>query len=168
MILALPVWKGIHTRPASATARRRVNIERTTDSVLSDPLERDPIALADLQARLRGEVAEAAAKCARSLSSYIGKNARLLFADTLPPVEAEELRGSLTAYVHTLRMLGTPPERVIISVKELVRDAAATARVDHRGLTNAAVTWAIAGYYLRPASDDPTPVDSNRDASGTR
>jgi hypothetical protein len=145
-----------------------VKIERTTNSVPTDSRERDQAALVDLQARLRDQVQEAASKCARALSRYIGNNARLLFADTLPPVEAEELRSSLTAYVDTLRVLGAPPERVIIAVKELVRGAAADARVDARGLTSAAVTWAIAGYFPRSTSDDSALIDSNRDALDAR
>jgi len=145
-----------------------VKIERTTDSGLPDSRERDQAALADRQARLRDEVQGAAATCARALSRYIGNNARLLFADTLPPVEAEDLRSCLTAYVDTLRMLGVPPERVIIAVKEMVRAAAADARVDSRCLTSAAVTWAIAGYFPHSQSDDTPPIDSNQDAYDRR
>lgn len=139
------------------------------DSRPSHSVELDQTALAELQVRLRDAVQQAAGKCARALLSYIRSNSRLLFADTLPPVEAEELRYALTAYVNTLRLLGEPPERVIIAVKELVRQAAADAKVDSRGLTSAAVTWAIAGYYMSSESDAGSPpADSIRDALNTK
>jgi hypothetical protein len=135
----------------------------TNASIPSPPTELDHSALGELQVRLRDAVQQAAGKCARVLLSYIRNNSRLLFANALPPVEAEELRYSLTAYVTTLRLLGEPPERVIIAVKELVREAAADANVDSRGLTSAAVTWAIAGYYMTSESEAGSPpADSVR------
>jgi hypothetical protein len=108
-------------------------------------LERET--LATLEPELRRRAQAAARKCAEALFAYIRDNPWLLVAKTLPELEAEELRECLTAYVATLRALATPPERVIVAVKNLVRDAASDTAVDIRPLTAAAVEWAIAGYY---------------------
>ena len=114
------------------------------DGPLADIRQRN---LADLESRLRDAVRQAARKCAHAMLAYVRANPQLLFAHVLPVAEADELRKSLTGYVDTLRAFGTPPERVLVAVKELVKDAAADARIDTRGLTGAAVTWAIAAYF---------------------
>jgi hypothetical protein len=117
---------------------------RVLQSRLSQ-FERDT--LQHLEPQLRDRARTAARACAESLHAYISANPRLLDAKTLPEREAEELRACLTTYVATLRALATPPERVIVAVKNLVRDAASETPVDIRPLTAAAVEWAIAGYY---------------------
>lgn len=136
------------TRPVGANARSRVDVNafdmRVLQSRLSQ-LERDT--LETLEPQLRQRARAAARRCAETLLAYISANPRLLDAKTLPESEAEELRGCLTTYVATLRALATPPERVIVAVKDLVRDAASETPVDIRPLTAAAVEWAIAGYY---------------------
>jgi hypothetical protein len=107
--------------------------------------------LLTVETELRERAQRSAQQCAEALSAYVDANPRLLFVETLPAVEAEELRTCLTLYVATLRALATPPERVIVAVKALVRDATAEIAVDTRGLTSAAVSWAIAGYYRESA-----------------
>ena len=72
----------------------------------------------------------------------------------------EALRGDIGEYVDRVRGLGWPPERVIIAVKHLARDAGLypTTRVlVHDAQLDAADTllveivgWCIERYYFRP------------------
>lgn len=134
-------------RPASANAGSCVELHDAncqTERLLADIQRRT---LADIELQRRDDARQAAGRCAQAILTYASANPYLLSASALPVAEADELRRSLTGYVDTLRALGTPPERVIIAVKQLVMDAAAAARIDTRGLTGAAVTWAIAAYF---------------------
>jgi hypothetical protein len=135
--------------------------ETNEPSKLPPVVEFGQRALADLEFKMREEAQRAARRCAHAMLVYIRANPQLLYADVLPTAEGEALRSSLTGYVGTLRALGTPPERVLVAVKELVKDAAADARIDTRGLTGAAVQWAIAAYFpLRESqADSPTPAE---------
>jgi hypothetical protein len=103
-----------------------------------------------------------ARRCAAAFLAYIRTNPRLLYAKALPETEAEALRGCLTLYVATLRALAVPPERVIIAVKDLVRDAASNTGVDIRALTSAAVEWAIQGYYAESHANHAAPRAADR------
>jgi hypothetical protein len=144
--------------PVGASVRRRVDVNAHDGRVLQSrlsQLERET--LETLEPQLKQQARAAARKCAEALLTYIRDNPRLLYAKTLPKSEAEELRGCLTTYVATLRALATPPERVIVAVKDLVRDAASDTAVDIRPLTSAAVEWAIQGYYPESLADYGTP-----------
>ena len=132
--------------------------ERILLSKLSE-LERE--SLLAVEGELRERSLTAAQKCAEALLAYIRANPALLWVETLPEIEAEELRKCLTLYVATLRALATPPERAIVAVNELVRGATVGTGIDPRGLTAASVSWAIAGYY--PESARQTKIDRGRD-----
>ena len=74
----------------------------------------------------------------------------------LSEADAQSIRSLLHRYVDELKHLGSPPERVLVQVKQIVHDAGSTAphwRVDskHReAVIEQFVKWSIERYYWTP------------------
>ena len=75
----------------------------------------------------------------------------------LPASQEAELRGCVQAFVDERRGSGTPPERLIIELKELIRTVHRKRRLSAqdrdsegiRHLSELLVVWAIERYYQR-------------------
>jgi len=68
----------------------------------------------------------------------------------------DDLRGNVSGYAATMRQLGEPAERVVVSVKGMADEALGSARppipIDEvRSLREDLVRWTIDGYYAASA-----------------
>ena len=74
---------------------------------------------------------------------------------TNPDQDLATLRNAICAFVAMLRDLGFPPERMLVSVKEVVRSVQATPQgLDRqRELTSLVAEWCVKEYYRTSTAD---------------
>lgn len=90
---------------------------------------------------------KAAARCA-SLSLDAPRDT-LVSDEAYAPllVAREELEATVRGYARLLRVLGTPPERMLLLLKETVRERVPSHGVEARAIMEDVVRWGVKAYY---------------------
>jgi hypothetical protein len=103
-----------------------------------------------------------------SMADYVALARRVISSGSLRRLTADrarlaaerrrvrrELRAMVGDYTNALRAEGVPPERMVITIKQLAAQALGAAHSLHTNALRAdLLLWAIESYYAVPARDD--------------
>jgi hypothetical protein len=122
---------------------------------------REPRESRELRDDVLRAVARAASAIEREATLGSGSDASPRFSPG-PEID-RRLRSAVVAYTRAMHRSGLPPERVVVLVKQLLREAGSGVEpADRRALAERATRWCIAAYFEDTHADAP----DGRDAGG--